>query len=177
MCLFFFISAYFTPSSCDRKGARAFLLDKVKRLGLPFLAYVLGFGPLLDWLMRVELNGQPVDAYHYAPDPGQCWFLFWLLLFNVGYLLCGAPEEPFVVALAPSLTRLCALGAALGALNGALMLGTSNVVTMPITFGSLPLDVLFFVGGCLAKVGSRDDVSHKDLSSKATHSESLPRAS
>ena len=33
MCLFFFISGYFTPRSYDKKGPKAFLRDKLKRLG------------------------------------------------------------------------------------------------------------------------------------------------
>ena len=48
MCVFFFISGYFTPSSLARKGLRGFLRDKFKRLGLPFLVCTLVVFPLLS---------------------------------------------------------------------------------------------------------------------------------
>ena len=47
MSLFFFISGYFTPSSFDRKGRHAFVYDKLKRLGIPFLGFTFVLGPLL----------------------------------------------------------------------------------------------------------------------------------
>ena len=34
MCLFFFISAYFIPSSVDKRGPTVFLKDRFKRLGI-----------------------------------------------------------------------------------------------------------------------------------------------
>lgn len=34
MCLFFFISAYFVPSSVDKRGATVFLKERFKRLGI-----------------------------------------------------------------------------------------------------------------------------------------------
>ena len=45
MSLFFFISAYLTPASLDKKGPAAFLADRLRRLGLPFLAFFLVVGP------------------------------------------------------------------------------------------------------------------------------------
>ena len=50
MCLFFFISGYFSPISCDRKGIKLFLSDKFKRLGVPFIAYQLILGTITDSL-------------------------------------------------------------------------------------------------------------------------------
>jgi fucose 4-O-acetylase-like acetyltransferase len=37
MGLFFLIAGYFTPPAYDRKGARQFVLDRLKRLGIPWL--------------------------------------------------------------------------------------------------------------------------------------------
>jgi hypothetical protein len=47
MCLFFFISALFVPTSLARKGTRAFLADKAKRLVLPFALFFFVLFPLL----------------------------------------------------------------------------------------------------------------------------------
>ena len=40
MGLFFFISGYFTPGSANRKGTRAFIVDRMFRFGLPLLAWL-----------------------------------------------------------------------------------------------------------------------------------------
>ena len=47
MSLFFFISGFFSPTSLDRKGAKAFLLDKFKRLGTACSAFVFIGNPLI----------------------------------------------------------------------------------------------------------------------------------
>lgn len=46
MCFFFFISALFVPASLARKGTRAFLADKAKRLVLPFIVMFFVLYPL-----------------------------------------------------------------------------------------------------------------------------------
>ena len=81
MALFFFISGYFTPSSLARKGISAFVADKCKRLGMPFLIYVLVLGPALNAFAKRVLFG---ESFNYSPDPMQTWFLAWLLIFNFG---------------------------------------------------------------------------------------------
>ena len=40
MGFFFMISSYFSPGSVDRKGSRVFLIDRLKRLGIPLLFYI-----------------------------------------------------------------------------------------------------------------------------------------
>ena len=47
MSLFFFISAYFMPSSYRRKGAKEFILDRVKRFGIPLVFGFLILVPLM----------------------------------------------------------------------------------------------------------------------------------
>ena len=41
MGFFFLISGYFTPGSYDRKGARHFFKDRLLRLGIPLLFYII----------------------------------------------------------------------------------------------------------------------------------------
>ena len=54
MSLFFFISGVFVPNTFDKAmhvkktGRLGFLSDKFYRLGVPFVCYLYGFGPLLD---------------------------------------------------------------------------------------------------------------------------------
>src|SRR6185437_2040954 len=46
MALLFFISAYFAPASCDRKGAAHYVRDRFVRLMVPTLLYIIAIGPL-----------------------------------------------------------------------------------------------------------------------------------
>lgn len=95
MALFFFISGYFTPSSLDRKGVAGFLRDRFKRIGVPAVMYNSGLGPFQMWLiMALGKNDPPVSVpvigdlnrtYWYSVYPGQCWYLFWLVLLSFIY--------------------------------------------------------------------------------------------
>ena len=102
MCLFFFISGYFTPRSYDKKGPKAFLRDKIKRLGIPFLLYLLVIGPLMQCFIALVVAKD--GGYEYKPDPGPSWFLAWLLLLNSCYCLIGG--APLVACPRPPLRNL-----------------------------------------------------------------------
>ena len=144
MSLFFFISAYFTPSSHQRKGEFAFMQDKFTRLGIPFVCYVLVIGPAINVLLAF-LRGQSPG---YAPDPGPTWFLAWLCIFNAGYSfrMRAAEAASLTPSAPPSLAALCLLGTCCGALNAAMMPFVSNLATMPFTFGAFPFYIIFFEG-------------------------------
>lgn len=145
MSLFFFISAYFTPLSFDRKGQAGFLRGKFKRLGLPLFAYLFGAGPVVS---LVTQSATRATSYSYSPNAGPCWFLVWLLLFNCGYTLIGG--EALVVQ-RPSTSKLIGVGAALGGLQLAQISIAPSFVFMPITLGSLPFDICFFTAGVVAR--------------------------
>ena len=53
LAFFFMISSYFCPPAYDKKGPRAYTVDKLKRLGIPFLFYFAVLNPLL--VMMVHL--------------------------------------------------------------------------------------------------------------------------
>lgn len=46
MGCFFLISGYFTPGTFDRKGPGAYYKDRLLRLGIPLVAYVLVLSPI-----------------------------------------------------------------------------------------------------------------------------------
>src|SRR5580704_12448731 len=50
MGFFFFLSAYFIPSSYNKKGAARFVKDRLLRLGIPLVFYSFIFSPLLIYL-------------------------------------------------------------------------------------------------------------------------------
>lgn len=51
MGLFFFISGYFLPPACDRKGGNRLLQDRLRRLGIPVLFFTLIVFPPIIYLL------------------------------------------------------------------------------------------------------------------------------
>ena len=49
---FFLIAGYFTPGSCDRKGRRRFLIDRLLRLGIPLVIYIVVFDPIIKFTVQ-----------------------------------------------------------------------------------------------------------------------------
>jgi len=76
MSLFFFISAYLMPRSYDSKGAKAFLLDRFNRLGIPLLIYTFALNPLLIYW---------IYGSWYETGFGPMLFVFTLLIFELSY--------------------------------------------------------------------------------------------
>ena len=147
MALFFFVSGLFVPSSCERKGRAAFLSDRLKRLGLPFLAFIFFLFPLVCYAFPPS----NASRYAYSPSPGPPWFCFWLLLFSAAYAGLEDGAAP-ADAPAPTVAALVKVGLACGAVQyGVMAASPGQFVFMPITFGSLPFDVVFFAAGVVAK--------------------------
>lgn len=150
MCAFFFLAGLVAPPSLRRKGARDFLVDRLRRLGVPFALYFWLVAPALSAFVDVAVVGR---GSSYTPGAGPPWFLAWLLIFSVCLALAsdgGRVEPDFVVCARPSLVVLCGVGAALGSLQFVEMVFLPGLVLMPITFGSFPLDCAFFFAGVLA---------------------------
>jgi glucan biosynthesis protein C len=156
MSLFFFISAYFTPASYDRKGRTAFLRDKGRRLWLPAMVTTFTIVPACMIIGWVSVGASPI----YIPFPGHCWFLFWLLALNYAYCTIRngdttaavAPDSSEALTPFPTSFRRC--------LYGALVCGLGTFATfaifdevlyaMPVEIGSLPSDLLLFGTGVVA---------------------------
>lgn len=86
MTLFFFLSGLFVWPSLVRKGAPAFVADRLRRLGLPFALAVALVMPIAQYPTYLQTADVPsVGAYwqHFVALPfwpsGPMWFL-WLLL-------------------------------------------------------------------------------------------------
>jgi fucose 4-O-acetylase-like acetyltransferase len=91
MGLFFLIAGYLTPGAVARKGISRYLRDRLLRLGLPLLFYVLLISPLTIALAQTA-RGRPFDrtfAYlwtHGQLEAGPLWFAQVLLIFCFFYL-------------------------------------------------------------------------------------------
>lgn len=96
MAFFFMLSGYFSPGSYDRKGARAYLQDRLKRMGIPLGVYIFIANPLLSyiaWMQKASFEG---SIWDFLPtyiqtqgglNVGVLWFIEALLIFSVAYAL------------------------------------------------------------------------------------------
>ncbi|GAA5188124.1 acyltransferase [Rugosimonospora acidiphila] len=96
MGLFFLLSGLFVPRSADRKGLGRFTRDRLLRLGVPIVAYVVVIRPLCLIYAAIYLNRRAAANGHsfsiarylaFGGDPGVTWFLEVLLAFTLGYVL------------------------------------------------------------------------------------------
>jgi surface polysaccharide O-acyltransferase-like enzyme len=93
MGFFFMLSSYFSPGSLDRKGAKLFLMDRLKRLGIPILFYALVLNPLLEYALAIFYGYEGSfwqalrEGYFDSIAVGPMWFIEALLLFAILYVL------------------------------------------------------------------------------------------
>ena len=87
---FFFIAGLFAPAAMARKGPAHFASDRVVRLGVPFLLFVLLVWPLFMWFAYLAA-GHRVSFWweftHRHPflDSGPLWFAEILLYISLAY--------------------------------------------------------------------------------------------
>jgi fucose 4-O-acetylase-like acetyltransferase len=96
MGFFFLIAAYFIPPSYGRKGPGRFVHDRLVRLGIPLLVWVLLIGPLLRYYVEMKtggFSGTLAEWYSLGTTHitifglGPLWFVFTLLVFTLLYVL------------------------------------------------------------------------------------------
>ncbi|WP_214322632.1 acyltransferase family protein [Nonomuraea sediminis] len=83
MGAFFLLSGYFTPRSYDRKGPRAFLRDRLVRLGIPLVTFYFVLNPIL--FAGSYRGGSLLEAYLHTIGSGPLWFVLALLVLDVSY--------------------------------------------------------------------------------------------
>ena len=149
MGLFFLLAGYFTPGPYDRKGPRAFLKDRLLRLGIPILCYDFIIGPLAVWPLiktgvwpsagsyRDYLKGY-YSRFHIGTGP--LWFAEALLIFALAYALwrwvAGSKAKPLGMAL-PGNMAIAAFALALGVVSFAVR------IWLPIGWAFRPLNLQF----------------------------------
>lgn len=159
MSLFFFVSAYFTPASLDKKGASQFLLDRLKRLGLPLLLFYFVLNPSLAYigfLFRGETDsGYFTFMFVEAPKYfgwGPLWFVFTLLLFTGVYLFIARLGVPRLRPIPhPSNTHLLLFILSMGLITFCVRLAWPlGMSFFGLQLAFFPLYIAFFVFGILS---------------------------
>jgi fucose 4-O-acetylase-like acetyltransferase len=95
MAFFFLLAGYFVPRSYDRKGPLQFVLDRLVRLGIPLVVYVVFIAPFIDYVVINLARGGTVSyvsriLYKIRSghlDVGPLWFVEALLIFAGMYVL------------------------------------------------------------------------------------------
>jgi glucan biosynthesis protein C len=99
MGMLFLIAAYFIPAAYDRKGFGRFVRDRIFRLGIPTLVYMLILNPLISVIVAAfkgeALTGagvggsyvQYIVSLQFLSGSGPLWFAFALLAFSILYAL------------------------------------------------------------------------------------------
>ncbi|MBB3732532.1 acyltransferase family protein [Nonomuraea dietziae] len=156
MGLFFLLSGFFTPGSHDRKGARPFLRDRLVRLGIPLLVFLLLLRPLVTFGIYRETDLPYWQFYLASWDPGPMWFVEVLLVLVAGYALVrryGRAPRP-VPQGAPGLAAIAGYTLALAASTFLWRLVVPTGLYVPVlglpTPSHLPQYVSMFVLGTLA---------------------------
>jgi glucans biosynthesis protein C len=94
MNLFFFLSAYFTPQSLEKKGAGQFLKGQFIRLGIPLLTVMFFLAPAL--LFGIEKYNETTDSSLFGYigiqiskhlHTSHAWFVLVLIIFELVYVL------------------------------------------------------------------------------------------
>jgi hypothetical protein len=90
MGLLFFVAGLCTPRALARKGAGRFARERLRRLGLPVLAYVVVVNPAMNFFGdRAMGQGESIGDYFRRTlrddiELGVAWFVAALLLFSLG---------------------------------------------------------------------------------------------
>jgi glucan biosynthesis protein C len=130
MGLLFFLAGYFAEKSLQRRGAAAFLRERVVRLGIPLALYVVVIHPFIvyglnPWNAKFPPFAQAYADYfrsgRFLSGTGPLWFLEALLIFSVGLALWPRASEP----LAPPMAERPAMR-----LRGSFILGLAAALAL-----------------------------------------------
>lgn len=96
MGLLFLISGCFVAKSYDKKGSKKFITDRLIRLGIPTLIYMLVIHPFNVYVILGQTWARPMFfkfyfnyliSFNFIGESGPLWFAFALLIFNCVYVL------------------------------------------------------------------------------------------
>jgi surface polysaccharide O-acyltransferase-like enzyme len=95
MALLFFIAGYFAAPAFDRKGSARFSRDRLLRLGVPTLLYMLVIGPLTQYFLSRTWGGGGfghqwivhLSDGEWLSETGPMWFCAFLLALSLAYAL------------------------------------------------------------------------------------------
>ena len=162
MGFFVLVSAYFVPGSLARKGRARFTRDRLVRLGIPLLFWVLVLNPLLLLILTLGGATLPLPAATIlnpvtGPGLGPMWFVFFLIVATFSYLLWTGvhpPDPPgdHTTRPFPQFGSIVALGLLLGNVTAVirifLPIGSTWLFNLQLPF--FPQYIVLFIIGIYA---------------------------
>jgi peptidoglycan/LPS O-acetylase OafA/YrhL len=154
MSLFFMISGFFTAGALERSGTRAFVLGRLRRLGIPVLVFAV-----LMLLARIYLFEEKIGGWRDVFNAGHLWYLEHLLLFSLLYALWmrggrrreSASPRPLPGWFAyPAFALAVASSSALVRIWSPIDRWFNLLGFFRVAFADLPRDLAFFMVGILA---------------------------
>jgi glucan biosynthesis protein C len=170
MGFFFMISSYFTPGSYDRKGAWPYLKDRLIRLGIPLLFFMIVIVPLIGYVLA-RFYGNPVPLGNFLAQylgdfkgltVGSMWFVAALLIFSIFYVLWRLLPIPSInldlsESKAPSNLAIAGFALVLGLLTFVVRIWLSVGWASPVLNFQFPhfiQYIAFYIVGILAYRGN-----------------------
>ena len=160
MGLLFFIAGLFVPDSLLRKGPLQFARERLWRLGLPVLFYMLVLGPVTEYYLAHSWTSTRATSFanewlkhirdgEFLQENGPLWFCLALLIFSLGYMVLRKLEPPRSPRAAPGTAGLICFALILAVATFLVRAGR------PPTIANMHLSdfaqyVLLFVVGILA---------------------------
>ena len=170
MGLLFLISGYFTPSSYDRKGSKQYLKERLTRLGIPLLIFLVVVEPIVEYAVDLSngfFHGSFLNFFitYGFFGFGILWFVLALLVFGIAYACWRAfKPKPTKAIPFPKNSIILAFALMLGAVSFAvrLVFPTSSVSSLfSFRYGYFPQYIAFFIVGLIAFRGNWLMTIHK----------------
>lgn len=98
MGMFFLLAGYFVPGSVDRRGRRGFVRERLLRLGVPLLVFLVllrpvAMAPIYGQALASDPDVPLWSLYLLTFDPGPLWFVEVLLAMSLVYVLVRRVRE------------------------------------------------------------------------------------
>jgi peptidoglycan/LPS O-acetylase OafA/YrhL len=165
MGLLFGIAGYFAASAVDRKGVWGFLRERLFRLGVPLLVYMVLIGPITQYYIAGNWRSNPDDSFvaawlrHAAngdipSESGPLWFCLVLLVFSLGFavprLLLATPPRDATRPV-PGVLMVLLYAGVMAAVTFAVGLVAPHAgVVLNVDVHDLPQYPLMFAAGVMA---------------------------
>lgn len=167
MGLMFLIAGYFVAGSYDRRRFGGFIGERLRRLGIPTLIFMVAIDPFIS-LVELRNRFTGFNLVNFLSATGPMWFAAALLIFSLVYavarlLFPRVRVESLAVALQPRLRNLALLALGIAVLAFLIRIvqpiGTA-ILNMQLCFFASYI-VLFCVGIVAYRGGLLDRISYR----------------
>ena len=156
MGLFFLLAGYYTPPAHQRYGTAGFIRERLTRLGIPLVFYVLFLSPITIALAGTAKGGSFSKAFTYWRqgkfEPGPLWFIEALLMLSAAWLVWRAVRKGDVAVKMPFPSNMVLFAAAIVTGTAAFLLRLVwpvGVNVVFLQFGYFASYIVLFAAGCM----------------------------